>query len=78
MALGPCGLPDLVVGDPLAAQGRLDNAHHLRELTGVAENHPGQAPWVGAMMAFLIEVHHSVKRAKDAGSDAFAPDLLAT
>ena len=56
----------------------LCNAHHLRELTGVAENHREQAPWAQAMIAFLVEVHHSAGRAKDAGSDGFAPDLLTT
>ena len=56
----------------------LCNAHHLRELTGVAENHRDQAGWAEVMIAFLTEVHHSVGRAKDAGSDGFAPDLLAT
>ena len=56
----------------------LCNAHHLRELTGVAENHPDQQACARSMITFLVEVHHSAGRAKDDGADRFAPSLLAT
>ena len=56
----------------------LCNAHHLRELTAIAENHRDQAGWAGSMIAFLTEVHHSVIRAKDGGGHGFAPALIAT
>ena len=56
----------------------LCNAHHLRELTAITENHRGQAPWAQSMIAFLVEVHHSAGRAKDAGAHCFAPELIAT
>ena len=55
----------------------LCNAHHLRELTAVAENHRDQQGWAAAMIVFLVEVHHSAGRAKDAGSNGFAPTLIA-
>ena len=56
----------------------LCNAHHLRELTAITENHSGQESWARAMIVFLVEVHHSAGRAKDAGAHRFAPELIAT
>ncbi len=53
----------------------LCNAHHLRELAGVAET-DGQA-WAAAMARLLTEIHRRVQDAKGGGADRLAPTLLA-
>ena len=47
----------------------LCNAHHLRELEGIAE-HVGQG-WAAEMMGFLVETKTTVQEAKAAGRDHF-------
>src|SRR5512144_232970 len=54
----------------------LCNAHHLRELTGVAE-HGGQ-DWAAEMARLLVEIHRVVEQAKEAGADGLAADLIDT
>jgi hypothetical protein len=52
----------------------LCNAHHLRELAGIAE-HGGQ-DWAADMARLLVEIHRVVERAKQAGADGLAADLI--
>ena len=54
----------------------LCNAHHLRELAGVAEQ--GGQDWAEDLARLLVEIHRVVERAKQAGADGLAADLIAT
>jgi transposase len=51
------------------------NAHHLRELAGVAAL-PGQRAWATGMAALLIEAKWAVERAVAAGTDQLDPRRL--
>jgi transposase len=51
------------------------NAHHLRELAGVAAL-PGQRAWATGMAALLIEAKWAVQRAVAAGADGLDPRSL--
>src|SRR5215211_633611 len=51
------------------------NAHHLRELAGVAAL-PGQRAWATGMAALLIEAKWAVERAVAAGADQLDPRRL--
>jgi transposase len=51
------------------------NAHHLRELAGVAAL-PGQRSWATGMAALLIEAKWAVQRAVAAGTDRLDPRRL--
>jgi transposase len=51
------------------------NAHHLRELAGVAAL-PGQRAWATGMAALLIEAKWAVQRAVAAGADRLDPRRL--
>jgi hypothetical protein len=57
----------------------LCNAHHLRELLGVIEQHTddGQQSWANHMDALLRALHEEVKAAKAAGEDWLDPMMLA-
>ena len=52
------------------------NAHHLRELAGVAAL-PGQRAWATGMAALLIEAKWAVQRAVATGADQLDPRRLA-
>jgi transposase len=52
----------------------LCNAHHLRELTFLAERH-AQA-WAQAMKDLLIEMKHAVEAAREAGKSALTKQTL--
>jgi transposase len=52
------------------------NAHHLRELTAVAETYPEQT-WPGRLIALLCEGHQAAERARAAGLAALPADDLA-
>jgi transposase len=51
------------------------NAHHLRELAGVAAL-PGQRAWATGMAALLVEAKWAVQRAVAAGTDQLDPRRL--
>jgi transposase len=51
------------------------NAHHLRELAGVAAL-PGQRAWATGMAALLVEAKWAVQRAVAAGADRLDPRRL--
>jgi transposase len=51
------------------------NAHHLRELAGVAEQ-SGQRAWAEGMAALLVEATWAVTRAVAAGLDQLDPERL--
>ena len=51
------------------------NAHHLRELAGVAAL-PGQRAWATGMAALLVEAKWAVQRAVAAGADQLDPRRL--
>ena len=53
----------------------LCNAHHLRELDGVAE--VGGQQWATDMVAFLADTWHQVLDAKAGGATSFSADKLA-
>ena len=53
----------------------LCNAHHLRELTFLAEQH-GQV-WATSMKGLLVEIKSAVETAGAEGRDALAPAILA-
>jgi transposase len=53
----------------------LCNAHHLRELAGIAED-KGQE-WAASMADLLRDAHEAVKKAKAGGKDALDPGELA-
>jgi transposase len=53
------------------------NAHHLRELAGVAAL-PGQRSWATGMAALLIEAKWAVERAVAAGADRLDPGAWTT
>jgi transposase len=47
------------------------NAHHLRELTAIAETYPEQT-WPGRLIALLCEGHRAAERARTAGLAALS------
>lgn len=52
----------------------LCNAHHLRELVGVIEQHPdGGQSWATQMNQLLRDLHHAVKLAKSRGEEWLDP-----
>jgi transposase len=55
---------------PLACQHAYCNAHHLRELTAIAETIPSQRPWAEDMIALLCEANTVTIEARAAGLDA--------
>jgi transposase len=56
----------------------LCNAHHLRELLGVIEQHTdGKQSWAHHMDALLRALHEEVKAAKAVGEDSLDPLVLA-
>jgi hypothetical protein len=78
-------LPDfggVAVHDGWSSYGRYQqatharcNAHHLRELAGVATL-PGQHAWATGMAALLVETKWAVERAAAAGADQLHPRRL--
>jgi len=52
----------------------LCNAHHLRELTFVFEQH--REKWAGRMHALLLEIHRAVYEYKQSGKEALSRYLL--
>lgn len=52
----------------------LCNAHHLRELTFIAERYP--QPWATAMMDLLRDIKHAVDTAKTLGHDRLSDEQL--
>jgi transposase len=55
----------------------LCNAHHLRELLAVIEEHAEGQPWAGQIDALLRALHEEVKTAKTIGEDDLDPWVLA-
>jgi transposase len=55
----------------------LCNAHHLRELTGWAEQDPTRHAWAQTMIELLRAGKHAVDAAVDAGDDRLDPAVLA-
>ena len=77
------GFQGVAVHDGWSSYGRYQqatharcNAHHLRELAGVAAL-PGQRAWATGMAALLIEAKWAVGRAVAAGADQLDPRRLA-
>jgi transposase len=77
------GFQGVAVHDGWSSYGRYQqatharcNAHHLRELAGVAAL-PGQRAWAMGMAALLIEAKWAVQRAVAAGADRLDPRRLA-
>jgi transposase len=60
-----------------AAVHALCNAHHLRELLAVIEEHADQQPWAGQIDSLLRALHEEVKAAKAAGEEWLQPEVLA-
>lgn len=60
-----------------AATHALCNAHHLRELLAVIEQHPDEHSWASQLDALLRALHEEVKAAKTAGEDWLDPLVLA-
>ncbi len=56
----------------------LCNAHHLRELLAVIEQHPETQSWARQIDALLRALHEEVKAAKTAGEDWLDPSVLAS
>ena len=76
------GFQGVAVHDGWSSYGRYQqatharcNAHHLRELAGVAAL-PGQQAWATGMAALLIEAKWAVGRAVAAGTDRLDPRRL--
>jgi transposase len=76
------GFQGVAVHDGWSSYGRYEqatharcNAHHLRELAGVAAL-PGQRAWATGMAALLIEAKWAVGRAVAAGADQLDPRRL--
>jgi transposase len=71
----------VLVHDHWSAYARFDcehaycNAHHLRELTAIAETIPSQRPWAEAMIALLCEANTRASEARAAGCAAL-PDSM--
>ena len=55
----------------------LCNAHHLRELLAIIEQHPKRQSWAGQIDALLRGLHEEVKDAKAAGELWLEPWVLA-
>jgi transposase len=55
----------------------LCNAHHLRELLAIIEQHPDGQSWASHIDALLRGLHEEVKAAKAAGEDWLDPWVLA-
>ena len=77
------GFQGVAVHDGWSSYGRYQqatharcNAHHLRELAGVAAL-PGQRAWAMGMAALLIEAKWAVQGAVAAGADRLDPRRLA-
>jgi transposase len=60
-----------------AATHALCNAHHLRELLAIIEEHGDEQPWAGQIDALLRTLHEEVKATKTAGEDWLDPWVLA-
>jgi transposase len=76
------GFQGVAVHDGWSSYGRYQqatharcNAHHLRELAGVAAL-PGQRAWATGMAALLIEARWAVQRAVAAGTERLDPRRL--
>lgn len=54
----------------------LCNVHHLRELTGWAEDGPEREAWAGPLMALLREGHARVEQARAAGHRQLPGEVL--
>lgn len=54
----------------------LCNAHHLRELQGITDTHPGTQTWAQAMTGLLLEAKTTATQAARAGLTALAPATL--
>ncbi len=59
----------------LQARHGLCNAHHLRELTFIAERYA--QPWATALIALLRDIQHAVAAAKTLGHDRLSDEQLA-
>lgn len=61
------------------ARHALCNVHHLRELLGIIEQHPGdpQQSWAVRMDRLLRDLHTSVQRVRASGEDWLDPGELA-
>jgi transposase len=55
----------------------LCNAHHLRELLAIIEQHPDGQSWARHLDALLRALHEEVKAAKAAGEEWMDPSVLA-
>jgi transposase len=55
----------------------LCNAHHLRELLAIIEQHPDEQSWASQIDALLRALHEEVKAAKARGEDWLDPSVLA-
>jgi transposase len=55
----------------------LCNAHHLRELFAIIEQHADEQSWASQIDALLRALHEEVKAAKAAGEDGLDPWVLA-
>ncbi|MHB1065616.1 MAG: IS66 family transposase [Georgenia sp.] len=60
-----------------AATHALCNAHHLRELLAIIEQHPDTQSWARQIDALLRALHEEVKAAKATGEDWLDPSVLA-
>ncbi|MEE4187245.1 MAG: IS66 family transposase [Roseobacter sp.] len=61
---------------PLACQHAYCNAHHLRELTAIAEAIPSQRPWTEDMIALLCEANTLTIEARAAGFAALPGPMV--
>jgi transposase len=61
---------------PLTCQHAYCNAHHLRELTAIAETIPSQRPWAEDMIALLCEANTLTIEARAAGLAALPGPMV--
>jgi transposase len=61
---------------PLTCQHAYCNAHHLRELTAIAETIPSQRPWAEEMIALLCEANTLTIEARAAGFAALPGPMV--